>query len=103
MYNVRTGQVVDAYPVYSVHQDGMAPMALLKLVRMGDRNYVSAINKGLDWLNKRNALELDMVDEKWRTIWRAQGIPRLFKLQPRLMLNAAWARLVVQSAGMAQW
>lgn len=91
MYDVRTGQVVDPYPVYSVHQDGMAPMALIKLGHVSGRDYSAAIGRGLAWLFGRNALGMDMVDEERQTIWRALEVARLFGLQPRLALNAASA------------
>ena len=36
-YDARTGAVVEGYPVYSVHQHAMAPMALLDLAERGRR------------------------------------------------------------------
>ena len=32
-YDCRTGRIIEKYPVYSVHQDGMGPMALLAALR----------------------------------------------------------------------
>ncbi len=46
-YDRRTGKVVEGYPVYSVHQDAMAPMALFDLYLSGGSDYSAAISKGL--------------------------------------------------------
>ena len=98
MYDVRTGSVVDPYPVYSVHQDGMAPMALLKLTQVGGYDFSVAIERGIRWLQQNNALKARMIDEKWHTIWRAQEVPRVFGFQARLMVNAVSA-LLLKRAG----
>jgi hypothetical protein len=37
-YDSRVGEVVEGYPVYSVHQHAMAPMALYDLAEAGGRN-----------------------------------------------------------------
>lgn len=91
MYDVRTGRLIDPYPVYSVHQDGMAPMALIKLSRVAGKDYSAAIDRGVAWLESDNPMGVSMVDSQRMTIWRAQEIPRLFGLQPRLLLNAGAA------------
>lgn len=49
-YDARTGDVVEGYPVYSVHQHAMAPMALLDLAEAGGRSEFAAIGRGLGWL-----------------------------------------------------
>src|SRR5207248_880072 len=38
-YDSRTGRVTSKYPVYSVHQDAMAPLALLPLGEIGARDF----------------------------------------------------------------
>ena len=38
-YDSRNGQVVEPYPVYSVHQHAMAPMVLLDLLLPGEDGY----------------------------------------------------------------
>jgi hypothetical protein len=70
-YNVRTGALVDLYPVYSVHQDGMAPLALLPLERVLDIPTAAAIARGVDWLFGKNELGAAMVDEERNVIWRS--------------------------------
>ncbi|HEY6749506.1 MAG TPA: hypothetical protein VI357_27785 [Mycobacteriales bacterium] len=49
-YDARTGNVVEGYPVYSVHQYAMAPMALLDLADAGGRVDLEAIGRGLAWM-----------------------------------------------------
>ena len=46
-YDALTGRVVEKYPVYSVHQEGMAPMALFELQESCALNYEDAIYRGL--------------------------------------------------------
>ncbi len=94
MYDVRTGQVLETHPIFSVHQDAMAPMALGKLSRVSRVDYSAAIRRGISWLRGENVLGIPMVAEDLRTIWRAQETPCLGRLQPRLILNAASALLL---------
>jgi len=49
-YDARTGDVIEGYPVYSVHQHAMGPMALLDLAEAGGGDYDEPIRKGLRWL-----------------------------------------------------
>jgi hypothetical protein len=49
-YDARTGDVVEGYPVYSVHQHALAPMALLDLAEAGGKVELEAIGRGLSWL-----------------------------------------------------
>jgi hypothetical protein len=70
-YNVRSGAVVDLYPVYAVHQDGMAPMALLPAERLLGLSTVPAVARGLEWLFGRNELDTSLVDPERAVIWRS--------------------------------
>jgi hypothetical protein len=49
-YDARTGDVVEGYPVYTVHQHAMGPMALLDLTEAGGGDYAEPIRRGLRWL-----------------------------------------------------
>jgi len=69
-YNASTGKVAGRYPVYSVHQDGMAPMALFAAGLATGRDYNAAIYKGLSWIMGNNELNTDMVDTEHNVIWR---------------------------------
>jgi hypothetical protein len=69
-FDVRTGRVIERYPVYAVHQDGMAPMALRTLRLAGGRNYAAAIRRGLDWLEHSPEIGGSLVDGPEGVIWR---------------------------------
>jgi hypothetical protein len=68
-YDARSGGVSQSYPVYSVHQHGMAPMALRTLAAAGGPAADAAIAKSFAWLD-RNELGLSLVDPAAGTIWR---------------------------------
>jgi len=81
LYDVRRGSVVEPYEVYSVHQDSMAPMALLALSdATGERRYGDAAVRGLAWLWD-NELGTQMLDPAagivYRSIRRRRPIDRL--------------------------
>ena len=73
-YDSRTGEVVEGYPVYSVHQHAMAPMALLDLADAGGPHYLDAICRGIRWLSDPpETAERMAVDEPaitWRKVAR---------------------------------
>ena len=69
-YDVRHDQVVEGYPVYSVHQDSMAPMALFELAEAGGPLHGDAIASGLDWLRSPAETEARLVDPGRAAIWR---------------------------------
>jgi hypothetical protein len=68
-YNTRTGGVAQPFPVYSVHQHGMAPMALLALKAAGGPDNAAAIARSSSWLFD-NEMQATLVDEEAGTIWR---------------------------------
>jgi hypothetical protein len=68
-YDPRSCSVIGRYPVYSVHQYGMAPMAFLALAAAGAPAYRDRAWAGLQWLSANEA-GLPLVDEKMRTVWR---------------------------------
>jgi hypothetical protein len=74
-YDCRTGDVVERYPVYTVHQHAMAPMALLDLVEAGGPDHLEEISRGLRWLagqaEAATTLVLDEVPVTWRKIARS--------------------------------
>jgi hypothetical protein len=69
-YDAETGRMVGKYPVYSVHQDGMAPMALHALEEVSGRSFRGEIRKGLQWIAGRNELSTDLIDPSRNVIWR---------------------------------
>jgi hypothetical protein len=69
-YDSRTGGVVEGYPVYSVHQHAMAPMALLDLADAGGTSYIDAICRGLGWMTGRPETGADLVLDEPPITWR---------------------------------
>ena len=49
-YDARAGGVVEGYPVYSVHQHAMGPMALLDLADAGGQVELDGVRRGLAWM-----------------------------------------------------
>ena len=76
-YDAAKGTVTERYPVYAVHQDAMAPMALGLLGEATGTRYNHAIRESLGWL-WRNELGLNRVDEERQVIYRA--IRRVFPM-----------------------
>lgn len=70
-YNTLRGRVVDRYPVYAVHQHGMAPLALKGLAAVSMEDYRFEIERGLGWLFGKNPLGFQFVDERNAVIWRS--------------------------------
>lgn len=69
-YDVRTGQVLDGYPVYAVHQNSMGPMALFALHESGGDDHRDAIRNSLRWLQYSPEIGDSLVDHRRGFIWR---------------------------------
>jgi hypothetical protein len=63
------GRVAEKYPVYSVHQEGMAPMALFALGEAAGLDYSKPISTGLQWISGNNELGSDLRDTSG-VVWR---------------------------------
>lgn len=72
-YDTRDGSVVEGYPVYSVHQHAMGPMALLDLREAGGADHLGAVAKGLRWLDRHPEVDAPLVSEQQGVIWRKVG------------------------------
>ncbi len=70
-YSTRAPKVVEGYPVYSVHQDAMAFMAMLSVTRLTGVDYRPALMKGLRWVTGENELGRSLVDHEAGVILRA--------------------------------
>jgi hypothetical protein len=91
-YDSVTGRVVEHYPVYSVHQHGMGPMALLALQETCGADFETHINSGLRWISGANELGEDLEDSDAGLAWRcirppksnpyAAGIRALMRKEP---------------------
>jgi hypothetical protein len=69
-YDSVTGRVVGQYPVYSVHQHAMAPMALFALQDTGNADFGEQIYKGLGWISGANELQQDLENAAAGIVWR---------------------------------
>jgi hypothetical protein len=72
-YDVRTGRVLERYPVYAIHQDAMGPMCLFDVEEAcGDAQH-EAIAKGMRWLVRAPEIGGSLIDEDAGVIWRKVG------------------------------
>jgi hypothetical protein len=70
LYDARSGRVSSRYPVYSVHQHGMAPMCLFAVEEATGQSFRESIYQGLRWIYGENELGMDMRDGAQSLIWR---------------------------------
>ena len=100
IFDIRTGRVVEPFEVYSVHQDAMAPMALLELTKIsGDPRYAEAAIRGLDWIFGENELGRPMLDRDAGVLYRSI---RRRKPLDRALLYANTALASAHLPGLAQ-
>ena len=69
LYDKRSSQIVNRYPVRSICQNGTAPMALLALAEATGQNFDDAICSGLSWVAGANELAVDLRDWQHGIIW----------------------------------
>ncbi len=70
LYDARSDRVSSRYPVYSVHQHGMAPMGLFAVEEATGQCFKKFVYKGLRWIYGTNELDVDMRDSARNLIWR---------------------------------
>ena len=70
-YSTRAAKVIEGYPVYSVHQDAMAVMALLSASRFELGDYREAMTTGVRWIWGTNELDRCLVNPEAGMIYRA--------------------------------
>jgi len=87
-YDVRTGRVVERYPVYAVHQDAMAPMALFACAAVSGEDFRPAIRRSLQWLTAPAEMAESLIDERAAVIWR-----KVARREPGRLVRAAQAGL----------
>lgn len=61
LYDAHSGQVVERYPVFSVHQDGMAPMALLEAQQTTGIDHSDVVRRSLNWIYGNNELSTTLI------------------------------------------
>ncbi|MGB8225642.1 MAG: hypothetical protein WCE45_02060 [Sedimentisphaerales bacterium] len=69
-YDVTHKRICEQYPVFSVHQDGMAPMAIMASDKASKQNHSDKINLGLRWDFGFNEMGENIVHPKEGIIWR---------------------------------
>ena len=72
-YDWGKGAVVERYPVYSVHQHGLAPMAFLELWEAGGPDHRAAVAHGLGWLVRHPETAADLIADEVGVVWRKVG------------------------------
>lgn len=70
-YSTRAAKVIEGYPVYSVHQDAMAAMALLAATRFKLGDYLEPLTVGVRWIWGENELDRCLVNRDAAMIYRA--------------------------------
>jgi hypothetical protein len=71
LYDVERCEVVEPFEIYSVHQDGMAPMAFHELSAATGVATNEIVNRGLKWLYGENELGTHMIDQNNGLIYRS--------------------------------
>lgn len=72
-YDHRDGSVVEGFPVYSVHQHGMAPMALFELAEVGGDDFTDAVGRGVGWLTAHPECVEPLIAADLGVVWRKVG------------------------------
>ncbi|HEV8076210.1 MAG TPA: hypothetical protein VGP66_10195 [Candidatus Acidoferrum sp.] len=70
LYDSHTDRISSRYPVYAVHQHGMAPMGLFALEQATGQSFKEHVYRGLRWVYGSNELGVDMRDLGQNVIWR---------------------------------
>jgi hypothetical protein len=83
-YDLRDGSVVEGFPVYSVHQHAMGPMALHELHQAGGADHDAAIVLGLRWLETHPEVINELISERLNVIWRKVGRHEQHKVVRRI-------------------
>jgi hypothetical protein len=69
-YDAKSGGALGRYPVYSVHQYGMAPMMLFMVGERAGLDFSRSIYLGLEWITGKNEIAESLVDSERQMIWR---------------------------------
>jgi hypothetical protein len=70
LYDSQEGRTSSRYPVYSVHQHGMAPMGLFALEEATGKSFHDHVYRGLWWVYGSNELDADMRELDHSVVWR---------------------------------
>lgn len=92
-YDVKRARVAEEYPVFSVHQGAMAPMALLAIDKTAGTNHSSHIERGLMWIEACNELQMRMIVPQRGVIWRdihRREIGKMYRLARGALSAGGW-------------
>ena len=81
-FDIRSGRFIEGYPVYSVHQDSMAPMAFRALRDACGVDHSEMIEKGLKWLAHSKEINGSLIDDDRQIIWR-----KVFRREPSKLVR----------------
>lgn len=98
-YDVRTGRIVERYPVYAVHQDSMAPMALFALRNACGVDVGEAVERGVNWLCHPPEIGGTLIDRQADVIWRKVARQEPGKLVRGLQASASCLHPVLRVPG----
>jgi len=83
-YDAKSGGVLGRYPVFSVHQYGMAPMMLFMVGERAGLDFSQHIYLGLEWITGKNEIAESLVDSERRMLWRNISPTRMRCFQEEL-------------------
>lgn len=102
-YDMRTGRTLERFPVYTVHQLAMGPMALLAAERACGLDFTSHLETGARWVEAPPELDagpLSLIDRRRRVIWRKVSRREPAKLTRRLQAAASRVHAGLRVPGM---
>lgn len=94
-FDARKGTMVEKYPVYAVHQDSMAPMALFAAGDACDVDYGESIAAGMHWLLDPPEIGRSLIDNDKDVIWR-----KVCRREPGKLTRSVQAGLSAVSANL---
>jgi hypothetical protein len=68
-YNSNSGEVVNKFPIYSVNQFALGPMALFAIQLASKNDYSNNIFKSFSWLTEYNISNNNIIDWDNKVIW----------------------------------
>jgi hypothetical protein len=86
-YDSREGRVASMYPVFSVHQEAMGPMALFPLGAAAGIDFNREIYRGLQWISDANETGKEMRDFENNFVWRCVHPDPEFSMKVDAMLS----------------
>ena len=94
-FDTRLGRIIEKYPVYAVHQDSMAPMALFAAGDACGIDYGESIAAGMRWLLDPPEIGHSLIDYDRDVIWRkvCRREPRKLTRSVQAMCSAVSPRL----------